>query len=64
MEIYAPYNEIDYIADCIITVSVKRRFSARPDLTDEEREDFAKNEILDEFGRSLECIEFVEVYKA
>jgi hypothetical protein len=64
MEIDAPYNEIDYVVDCIITVSVKRRFSARPNLTDEEREDFAKNEIRDEFGKSLECIDLVEVYKA
>ena len=63
MDTNAPYNEIDYAVDCIITISKKITFSGRPDLNDDERVEVAKGHLMDEFGNNIEGIDLLDVYK-
>ena len=58
----APYNEIDYTAECVVVIRKNVSFSAQPGLGYEEKEQYAREELENEFGNTLEAIESVEAY--
>ena len=58
----APYNEINYTAECTAVITKKITFSAQPNLSEGERVEIAKEHLKDELGNSLEDVQYIEVY--
>ena len=57
----APYDEINYTAECIVVIRKKMTFSAQPGLNDGERVEIAKEQLKDEIKDEIENIEWIEI---
>jgi len=63
MENDAPYNEVPYLATSTVVLDLTFEFDHRPNLDEDEMKEAAIEWIRRKYGKDIDTIEFVSVYK-